>query len=336
MTVLYVGNILSKYGKTPTNIETLGPQLESLGYEVIYASDKRWKLTRLIHMVYLLLQRRAVIHRVLIDVYSTQSFWYAVVVGKLCRLLSLPYFTILHGGNLPERLEQNPHICKKLFGGAASIIAPSPYLKVKFEAKGFVVNHLPNNIPISGYDFQKRTEINCRLLYVRSFDEVYNPQMAIDVLAKLKHSFPDATLCMVGPDKDGSLKRCVDKAENLGLTDSVEFPGRLSKAEWHKLSRNFDIFINTTNFDNTPVSVIEAMALGLPVVSTNVGGIPYMLNNENDSLLVGKGDLDGMVEAVKRLVKDSVLTERLVVNARKKAEEYDWNVVSKKWVKILG
>jgi len=79
---------------------------------------------------------------------------------------------------------------------------------------------------------------------------------------------------MVGPDKDSSLGEAKDLAKQLGVAESVTFTGVLPKAQWHQLSEKFDIFINTTNIDNMPVSIIEAMALGLPIVSTNAGGLP--------------------------------------------------------------
>lgn len=336
MVILYVGNALSKHGKTPTNIETLGPQLESLGYRLIYASDKRNIILRLLHMVFVLVKNCRKVDKVLIDLYSTQSFWYAFTLGEFCRAFSIPYYPILHGGDLPNRLLKNPKFCSRLLRGSASIIAPSAYLKGNFEEAGFLVEHIPNNIHISSYLYLLRLSLRPRLLYVRSFDEVYNPQMAIDVLSRLKTKYPEAQLCMVGPDKDGSMQKCVDRVAELGLAESVLFTGKLEKTEWHQLSRDYDIFINTTNFDNTPVSVIEAMALGLPVVSTKVGGIPYLLVDGVDCMLVERGDVSQMVLAIERLLNDKQLTVEIASSARKKAEGLDWNVVKEKWTRLLN
>src|SRR5690606_32388170 len=116
-----------------------------------------------------------------------------------------------------------------------------------------------------------------RLLWVRSFSQIYNPVLALKIVEILKLKAMEVSLCMVGPDKDGSLQRCKEMATELNLP--VSFTGLLSKQEWIALSRDFDIFINTTNFDNMPISVMEAMSLGMPVISTNVGGLPLLIEN---------------------------------------------------------
>jgi len=106
------------------------------------------------------------------------------------------------------------------------------------------------------------------------------------VTAILIKEFSNTTLCMVGPDKDETLNKAKKLATTLNIRNSITFTGVLKKEDWHKLSNNYDIFINTTNVDNMPVSIIEAMALGFPIVSTNVGGLPYLIDNKIDGLLV--------------------------------------------------
>jgi len=159
--------------------------------------------------------------------------------------------------------------------------------------------------------------------------------MAIRVLGKLIDKYPDATLCMVGPDKDGSLESCQILAKALNVVDRISFTGLLTKKEWIDLSSNYDIFINTTNFDNHPVSVIEAMALGFPIVSTNVGGLKYLHADKQDALLVEKNDVNSMVEKIHSVLEDCTLAESLSINARKKAESFDWSEVSNEWFQLI-
>ncbi len=271
-----------------------------------------------------------------IDAFSTLNFYYALLCGLLCRVMRIPYGCVLHGGNLPARLRRHPGMCRLLFGGAVRLIAPSGYLREAFREAGYEPLLIPNSIPMAQYPFRLREAPRPRLLWVRAFEATYYPQMAIKVLHCLSPQYPDAALCMVGPDKDGSMQACRQLAQELGMAERVHFTGRLSKAEWVALSQDYDIFINTTNFDNTPVSVIEAMALGLPVVSTNAGGMPYLLQHEQEGLLVDKGDVEGMCAAVTRLIEEEGLAARLAAQAREKAEGFDAGVVVEQWRELLG
>ncbi|WP_299151475.1 glycosyltransferase [uncultured Dokdonia sp.] len=332
--LLYVGNALSASGKTLTTIETLSPLLEQEGYDVIITSQKPNKLLRLLDMIATFYKVRDTVDVVLIDTYSTFNFWYAVIIGRLCSKSNIPYIPILHGGNLPERLENKPGICKKLFGDASCNVAPSGYLYSAFAKAGFSnLIHIPNTLEIEKYPFTERENFKPKLLWVRSFAKIYNPLMAIKVLEQLLTHHPDATLTMVGPEKDGSLQSCKEYARTNNLP--VTFTGKLSKKEWIKESTKHDIFINTTNFDNMPLSVIEAMALGLIVISTSVGGLPYLIKDGEDGCLTPAGDVQLFVSKVLSVISSNQDSIDITKNAREKANSFAWQNVKSKWHQVL-
>lgn len=332
--LLYIGNKLSKHGANATSIETLGGFLESEGYIVFYASSKKNKFLRLLDMLYCTVKYRKTVDYVLIDVYSTLNFWYAIIISQLCRLLQMPYIAKLHGGNLPERLTSDLFFCDLLFKNAYGISAPSFYLMERFTRyKKQNLVYIPNSIEIKNYSYRARLIDTPKLLWVRSFSKIYNPKMAVVVLSHLKKEFPNATLCMVGPDKEHILESVRQLA--LDLNVSVTFMGKLSKKEWIALSEGFNVFINTTHFDNTPVSLIEAMALGLPIVTTNVGGIPYLIENEKTGILIEDDDALGMANAIKQLHLNSSLQQSIIKSARQQVSFYDWNVVKEQWFQLL-
>ncbi|MBW2937699.1 glycosyltransferase family 4 protein [Aureisphaera sp. CAU 1614] len=334
--IVYIGNQLSQSNKgTLTTLDTLSSHLGTEGFEVVTASSKQNKIIRLWQMLQTVFIHRKETSNVLIDTYSTQNFWYAVAVANLCRFLRIPYIPILHGGNLPKRLKRTPNQSKKLFNVAKANVTPSNYLLQTFLRAGFSNTVcIPNTIEINKYPFKSRVGVLPKLLWVRSFAEIYNPFLAIQIIERISKLYPIATLCMVGPDKDGSLQKCKEFAEGKKLP--VRFMGKLSKEEWISLSSEYDIFINTTNFDNTPVSVIEAMALGLPIISTNVGGIPFLLENRKDALLVPTNNKEAFIEAIVYLCNNDSLSKTLVKNARKKVEGYDWEIVKHLWIKLLN
>ena len=331
--ILYIGNNLVEKTNYATSMDILSNLLILEGFTIHKSSSKSNKILRLLCMIYAIFRYKNKIDYVLIDTYSTSSFYYALLTSQLCRLFRLKYLPILHGGNLPHRLHHNPTLSSLIFNNSFQNIAPSGYLKYEFELKGYTTLLIPNVIPITKYNFKSRQKLQPKLLYVRSFAKIYNPTMAIEVLKELKKTYSKAVLCMVGPDKDGTLndvKQLIDKYE---LHDSVEITGVLSKKEWHKKSEEFDIFINTTNVDNTPISVIEAMALGLPVVSTNVGGLPYLIDDNKDGVLVDKEQPILMAKKIVEIIEDS--KSSFAKKARCKVENFDWSVVRRQWLKLL-
>ena len=334
MKLLYLGNQLSKHGFNKTTIETLGLQLEQEGFDLYYASNKKSFPLRLLDMMRSVIIYRKQVSYILIDTYSTKAFWYAFVCSQLARIFTVKYIPILHGGDLPNRLKNNPKLCRMVFANAYKNVAPSGYLKQVFESAGFTnVVHIPNCIEIDKYEFISRVELKPKLLWVRAFASIYNPEMAVKVLKQLQEKHPSATLTMVGPDKDGSLKATKDFADSIGV--AVNFTGQLAKEDWWQLASEHDIFINTTHFDNTPISVMEAMALGLPVVSTNVGGIPYLLTDKENALLVNDNDVVAMVDSICHLIENQQKTKELASNARNFIAQMDWNVVKEEWKQVL-
>ncbi|MBL7853034.1 MAG: glycosyltransferase family 4 protein [Cyclobacteriaceae bacterium] len=333
MRVLYIGNKLSQFGFTPTGVEFLGELLSRQGFDVCYGGAKRGQLARLVDMVRAA-TRRQHYDVVLIDLYSTRAFYYAILVAWAVRFFTKPYVLILRGGDLPARYKRSPQLTKQIMQNAARVVSVSRYLQEAFHSLR-KIEFIPNFIPIQKYPYKQRMALRPRLLWVRSLHRIYNPELAVRVVARLCTRLPDTTLTMVGPDKDGSMKRVHALAEELGVANRVEFTGRLPKEDWIRLAAEFDIFLNTTDFDNMPVSVVEAMALGLPVVSTKAGGMSFLIEHDQDGLLLERGDVDGFVNAIEGLVTRPGWGMELARHARAKAETFAESEVARQWCTLL-
>lgn len=329
--LLYIGNHLRDETRNPTYSTVLGPLIESEGVSLVYASSYSNKLIRLIHMLWATLYHGARVDRVLIDTYSTQNFYYAVLVGRLCCFMGVPYWPILHGGELPERLLRSPRLTRHLFSNAEKNIAPSLYIKLAFETRGFKnISYIPNVMELDQYPLQFPVYDRPKLLWVRAFSEIYNPEMAVLVLKNLRDKGYLAELCMVGPDRDGSMART--KALAVSLRLDVKFTGKLKTAEWVALANDYNIFINTAKVDNTPLSVMQAMALGLILISTEVGGIPYLVLDKQNGLLVPFNDIEAMSNAVEIIMTDEGLRKKLRLNSRQYVESMNWESVRELWL----
>ena len=333
MKILYLGNKLSKHGINKTTVETLGENLSQSGFTVVSYSSKKNSILRILDMFFGILKHKNASY-ILIDTYSTSAFWFAFFTSQFARILNIKYIPVLHGGNLPNRLTSNPKLCKIVFNNAFTNVSPSEYLKFHFEKFGISnVICIPNSINVSEYSFKKRHSFAPNLIWVRAFAAIYNPKIAVDVLHLLQKKYPDAKLTMVGPDKDGSLEITKNYANQFNL--KINFTGKLSKEEWTDLAKNHDIFINTTHFDNTPVSVLEAMALGLPVVSTNVGGLSFLISDKKNGYLVNDANASEMAEQIEEIIKFPSETIEVIDNAKSMISKMDWKVVENQWINLL-
>ncbi len=319
----------------PTPLLQLTKLFKDSGFEVFVYSDKKNRFLRLLEMCFGIFKHRDA-NYIIIDTYSTTNFYFALVTSQLARLCAIKYIPVLHGGNLPKRIHKNPWLSKLIFKNAAINVSPSLYLQKEFEDQQFKTIFIPNAIESKNYTFKKRTVFAPNLLWVRAFDHLYNPLMAIEVLFLLKKKYPSARLCMIGADKDGSLQEVRKLAKLRGVFEAIEFTGLLSKPEWIQKAEAYDIFINTTTIDNMPVSVIEAMALGLPVVSTNVGGLPYLINDKRNGFLTENNHAAKMVEVIVGLIENPEETTQITVNARAMVMNFELELVKMKWIKILN
>jgi glycosyltransferase involved in cell wall biosynthesis len=334
--ILIVGNFLSSSTGTRGVCEDLAVALKSAGWSVLTSSSRVSRFLRLIEFLLTVWLKRKRYSVAQVDVYSGLAFAWAELVCWALRTVKKPYVLTLHGGNLPVFAQSSGKRVRRLLESSAAVTTPSEYLLQHMRPYRKDLILLPNPLDLTKYPFRHREHPTSNLVWLRAFHNTYNPMLAIRTVALLLQDLPDVRLLMIGPDKgDGSYEATKDLVVNLGLADRVSFPGSVPKESVAHWVQQGDIFINTTRVDNTPISVLEAMACGLCIVSTNVGGIPYMLKNEYDALLVSSDDDAAMAKAVQRIVAENGLAERLSGNARRKAEQFDWSNILPRWEKLL-
>jgi glycosyltransferase involved in cell wall biosynthesis len=271
-----------------------------------------------------------------VDVFSGPAFLWAAAATWLLRRMGKPYVLSLRGGRLPDFARRWPRLVRPVLGSAKAVTVPSGYLLREMRPHRADLELLPNPLDLTAYPFENRAAPRPRLMWLRAFADTYNPVLAVRVLHRLSAKFPEATLTMIGPDKgDGSLGRTKATGAELGVSDRLRIiPGVFKEKVGEALSEG-DIFLNTSNVDNAPVTVMEAMACGLPVVSTNVGGIPDLVSGDETALLVAPNDPDAMAAAVTRLVDEPGLAGRLTAHARRTAQRFDWAYVLPQWESLL-
>ena len=297
-------------------------------------SDSPNRYVRLADITKTLIEQRHNYDILVLAVFSGRSFVVEDIASKISCLLGKRIVMFLHGGAMPTFMAKFPNWTRRVFSRADVIVAPSSFLRRAIEPYGFEARIIPNVIDLSRYTFRHRERIAPRLFWMRSFEQVYNPLMAVRVLARLRSTMHDASLVMGGKDKglEDAARRL---AHSLDLGESVRFPSFLPSVSKIREANAADIFINTNHVDNMPVAVVEAWAMGLPVVATAVGGIPHLITDGETGLLVQDDDDAGMAEAVKHLLKDSRLAGKLSKNGRSLAEQSSWQQVRPQWDRMF-
>jgi glycosyltransferase involved in cell wall biosynthesis len=334
--VLLIGNFLVGGSGTRGVGQDLAVALKTAGWSVITSSSCRGRVTRLLDFLLAVWLHRNRYHVAHVDVYSGLAFVWAEIVCWALRMARKPYVLTLRGGNLPVFARNTGRRVPRLLQSSPVVTTPSAYLFEQMRPYRKELVLLPNPLDLSKYSFQHRKHPNPKLIWLRAFHEIYNPSLAVRVIANLVRDFPDVRLMMIGPDKgDGSFQATKKAAAKLGVLERLTWTGPVTKKEIPHLLHEGDILLNTPRVDNTPVSVLEAMASGLCIVSTNVGGIPYLLEHESNALLVPEDDDVAMTKAVQRFLTENGLAERLSRNARRKVEPCDWSIVLPQWEQLF-
>jgi glycosyltransferase involved in cell wall biosynthesis len=212
------------------------------------------------------------------------------------------------------------------------IVVPSGYLRTVFASFGLDAVAIHNHVDAGSIPCRERTHLRPLFLSNRNLEPMYNVACCIRAFGRVQSAVPNAELVVAGSGSQrAELERLV-----LGLQlRNVRFEGRVAPDEMGRLLDAADILLNSPDIDNMPLSLIEAQAAGLPIVSTSTGGIPYIVRHEQNGLLVPPGDDTAMADAALRLLTEPGLAHRLARSARADClDRFSWQAVERQWVEF--
>ncbi len=302
---------------------------------VITTSAKSGRLARLIENIQTIFQQRKNYRIAVVPLFGTcPSFLWQAVMVFLLKKVKKKIVISVHGGSIPSQMDKKPNRFLNAVKKADAVVCPSNYLFNYFRKYNVETILIENSVNLKDYFFNKKKEIRPRIIWMRAFQDVYNPEMAVRVASKLSKKFPDFKMVMAG--KEGALNESTKKlAVKLNVDDKIIFPGYIDMQEKLALAKDFDIYICTNKIDNAPISFIEFMALGLPIVSVNSGGIPDIITHEKNGLLVDLDDDDEMIKQIEKLISNPSFAQQLIDNAKNYATQYDDKNVLKKWLNLF-
>lgn len=254
----------------------------------------------------------------------------AVMVGKpFGKKIVMTY----HGGAAKEFLQRYGFIVKPFLKRVDKIIGPDDFLKDIFNEFGFEAESIPYISDTGGFYYKERGKVKPKLIVVRHLEEIYNIPCALKAFQIVKERYPQAKLKIVGSGSlENKLKSVVDE---LSLSD-VEFTGQVKYEDMPQTYQSCDILVNPTNYDIMPLTILEPFRCGLPVVSTNAGGIPYFVKDGENGLLVNRDDHAAMAEKICYLLENPEVARRLARNGKKTAESCSWESVRSKYASLYG
>lgn len=233
-----------------------------------------------------------------------------------------------HSGEAADHLERWGALVHPMLKLADEIVVPSVYLQQVFMRYGYRTRVIRNIIDTAAFPFRARNPLRPRWLSIRNLQRHYRVDVVIRAFALFRQRCPEATLVVGGYGPEEARLKAL--ARSLGA-DGIKFVGRVEPARIPALFDAADVFVNAAEIDNQPVSILEAFAAGLPVVSTGTGDITTMLRGGNAGVLVPCGNPGALADAVERLIADPSRTTRLVRHAHDELRQYSWDAVSDGW-----
>ncbi|MHB1873044.1 MAG: glycosyltransferase family 4 protein [Steroidobacteraceae bacterium] len=252
----------------------------------------------------------------------------ALCVARLLRKRTLLHY---HNGEAQDHLSRWGMRVHPWLRLADEIVVPSEYLRAIFERHGYQARVVRNVVALECFRYREREPLRPRLVCTRKFERHYGVDVLIRAFALVHARFPDSTLLLAGYGSEGERLRRLAEAVAPG---SIRFLGRVERLRVPEVYDQADIFVNAALIDNQPVSVLEAFAAGLPVVSSAVGDLPEMLEGGSAGCLVPPGDAPAIAAAVVQLLEDPQPARAMSRRAHARAMQYSWNSVRQQWMSL--
>jgi len=243
-----------------------------------------------------------------------------------------PVIVNYRGGEAREYLQKSRSTVMPSLTKAGRVVVPSGFLEEVFGEFGVSVEVIPNIIDLDTFQPSNSEDGNnqFQIVITRNLEPIYGIDTAIRCIANLRKHIPHLVLKIAGSGPQ--LSELEALARELEVEECVVFLGRLDRPEIVALYQESDVMLNPTLVDNMPNSVLEALACGIPVVSTNVGGVPHLVEHEKTALLVPPQSIDEMAAALKRVYTEAPLRSNLSSAGLEMVKQFSWSEVGQQWI----
>jgi glycosyltransferase involved in cell wall biosynthesis len=261
---------------------------------------------------------------------------YAAPAIGIARLRGTPSVVNYRGGEAETFLARASRRVAKTIQRSSALVVPSGFLQKVFARHGIESEIVPNIIDVERFRPATGALLpgKHRILVTRNLEPIYDIPMALRAFSLVVQAIPNAIMVVAGSGPELNALRSL--AAELRIDRAVDFCGNLDRDQIAELYRTVSLVLNPSRVDNMPNSVLEAMASGVPVVSTSVGGVPWILRHDVTGLLVASGDHVAMAAAAKRVLSDADLASRLRTAALADIQQYTWARIKQQWSAVYS
>jgi glycosyltransferase involved in cell wall biosynthesis len=257
------------------------------------------------------------------------SWWgfhlFATPTVRIARRLGKPVVLNYRGGEAADFFARQFRWVAPTLRAADRVVVPSGFLEEVFAGFGVATTIVPNVVDLDHFSPAPVPAEELHLLVARSLEPLYGIDTALRACGLLHGRGVPVRLTVAGAGPEAASLRSL--AGELGIDRQVRFAGHVDNAAMGQLYRATRIALNPSRADNMPISILEAMACGVPVVSTRVGGVPYLVADGRTALLVPPDDAVAMAEAVLRLHTDAAGYRQMREAGLQAVKQYTWQEV---------
>lgn len=332
MNVLLICNYKPKVGGISGQVDILQKMLQTDGHTAEVFSTKASFLRRMLLPFKLKSAGKGfdVFH---IHCCSNWGFLPAVVGVSVGRRLGKRIVLTYHGGGGEKFFDRHPKLVRHFLTRTDANIVLSGFLAQVFEKHGLPFVTIPNILELDDSRFRQREMLQPNYICTRAHEPLYNIPCILRAFRKVQSIRPEATLTLVGGGSEH--ENLVRMAEELGL-QNVTFTGRVANEDIYTYLDRADIMLSAPTVDNMPVSVLEAMNAGLLVISSKVGGVPYMVKNNNTGLLFDSDDSDALAGKMLWAIDNQTVARAIALQGHKAVSRYRWENIKEQLYETYG
>lgn len=258
---------------------------------------------------------------------SHGGFISAVIGVTVGRRLKKRVVLTYHGGGGEAFFEKHTRLVKHFLLKTDTNIVLSGFLGKIFDKYDLPYVTIPNIIELDNSRFKQRKELKPNFISIRSLEPLYNIECILKAFAEVKKQIPSATLTVVG---GGSQREELEHFAEENHIPDVIFTGRVDNSQIYNYLDRSDIMLSAPRIDNMPVSLLEAFNAGLLVISSNVGGVPYMIEDGKNGLLFESDNHIQLAEKMLYAVGNTQHSAEMIRNANDSLSFYTWGNVRNK------